>query len=108
MATPCGRPQNAADLCWSGGSTQQLPDAAPLWALCWPPFPASANIFVRSRWNAMPVAVRCAKTLRLSRGSVFRRTRSNSERRSRARVMAGLDTLSLAANPRTVCASSSK
>jgi hypothetical protein len=67
--------------------------------------PASASIFLKSRRNAMPVAVLCAKTLRLSMGSVFRPTRSNSERRSRARVMAGLDTLSLAANPRTVCAS---
>jgi hypothetical protein len=47
--------------------------------------PASDSIFLRSRWNAMPVAVHCAKTLRLSRGSVFRRTKSNSERRSRAR-----------------------
>jgi hypothetical protein len=33
--------------------------------------PASASIFFRSRWNAMPVAVRCAKTLRHPGGRSF-------------------------------------
>ena len=56
----------------------------------------------------MPETVRWTRTLRRSNGSVLRRTKSNSERRSSARVIAGFDTLSLAANPRTVCASASK
>ena len=56
-------------------------------------FPALASVLLRSHRNPMPVAVCRTRTLRLSSGSVFRRTRSNSDRRSRARVMAGFDRL---------------
>ena len=69
-------------------------------------FPASVNILLISRKNAAPADVRWTSTLRLSSGSGFRRTRSNSPRRSSARVIAGFDTLSSAASPRIVCASS--
>ena len=65
---------------------------------------ASPMIERRSRRNAAPFNVRCTSTLRRSSGSTLRRARSSSPSRSSARVIAGLETCSSAARPRTVCA----
>ena len=67
---------------------------------------ASDMMVRRSRRNAAPFSVRCTSTLRRSIGSILRRARSSSPRRSSARVIAGLETLRSAASPRTVCAPS--
>lgn len=62
-------------------------------------------MFVTAWTKPEPFGVAKARTLRRSRGSAARVTRSNSSSRSSARVMAGLATFNLAANPRTVCSS---
>ena len=64
--------------------------------------PTSPMIVRRSRRNAAPFSVRCTRMLRRSIGSTLRRARSSSPSRSSARVIAGLETLSSAARPRTV------